>query len=174
MDVDIVCVGFGPATAGFLTHARRTRMPGTLAALQVICYERADDISFGVSGVVTRARGIRASLPDLDPSQIPMAAPSAEEKVAYLLDPAGASRRSCRLHFADGLIRSRHGQRDHAVELPYIPPFLHKEGGLVMSLGQFMQWVGVGVDGHAARCRSGPARPCRKRSSKTTACAASA
>ena len=29
---------------------------------QVICYERADDIGFGVSGVVTRARGIRAAV----------------------------------------------------------------------------------------------------------------
>ena len=27
-------------------------------------------------------------------------------------------------------------------ELPYVPPFLHKNGGLVMSLGQFMQFVG--------------------------------
>ena len=62
-----------------------------------MCYERADDIGFGVSGVVTRARGIRASLPDLDPSQIPMAAPVQQEKVVYLLDPAGASRRSATL-----------------------------------------------------------------------------
>ena len=81
MDVDIVCVGFGPATAGFLTRSRAPGQPdGTPAIespsnpglpLQVICYERADDISFGVSGVVTRARGIRASLPDLDPRADP-------------------------------------------------------------------------------------------------------
>ena len=74
MDVDIVCVGFGPATAGFLTTLSRHLMnaDGTPAIespsnpglpLQVMCYERADDIGFGVSGVVTRARGIRASLP---------------------------------------------------------------------------------------------------------------
>jgi electron-transferring-flavoprotein dehydrogenase len=56
MDVDIVCVGFGPATAGFLTTlSRQLPLPdGSLP--QVICYERADDIGFGVSGVVTRAR----------------------------------------------------------------------------------------------------------------------
>jgi electron-transferring-flavoprotein dehydrogenase len=29
------------------------------------------------------------------------------------------------------------------VELPYIPPFLHKEGGLVMSLGQFLHHIGT-------------------------------
>ncbi len=154
MDVDIVCVGFGPATAGFLTTLSRHLMnaDGTPAIespsnpglpLQVLCYERADDVSFGVSGVVTRARGIRASLPDLDASRIPMMATVKEEKVAYLLDPHGASRRSGAVHFGDALIRALGVARDHAVELPYIPPFLHKEGGLVMSLGQFLQYAGT-------------------------------
>ena len=147
MDVDIVCVGFGPATAGFLTTLSRQLVnpDGTPAIespsnpglpLQVMCYERADDVSFGVSGVVTRARGIRASLPNLDPSQIPMAVTVKQEKVAYLLDPNDASRRSATMLFGDGLIRSLGMSKDHAVELPYIPPFLNKEGGLVMSLGQ--------------------------------------
>jgi electron-transferring-flavoprotein dehydrogenase len=47
------------------------------------------------------------------------------------------------MHFGDGLIRSLGMAKDHAVELPYIPPFLHKDGGLVMSLGQFLQHVGT-------------------------------
>ncbi|MEO8592743.1 MAG: 4Fe-4S binding protein [Candidatus Solibacter sp.] len=154
MDVDIVCVGFGPATAGFLTTLSRQLVnpDGTPAIespsapglpLQVICYERADDVSFGVSGVVTRARGIRASLPDLDSAQIPMAVTVKQEKVAYLLDPHDASRRSGTLLFGDGMIRSLGLAKDDAVELPYIPPFLHKEGGLVLSLGQFLQHVGT-------------------------------
>ena len=99
MDVDIACVGFGPATAGFLATLSKglvnedgtpavesNVMPGMPP--QVVCYERADDTGFGVSGVVTRARGLRASFPDLDPAQIPMAATVGEEKVIYLLDPA--------------------------------------------------------------------------------------
>ena len=82
MDVDIVCVGFGPATAGFLTTlssnlvnpdgtpaVESAAMPGSPP--QVLCYERADDIGFGVSGVVTRARGLRATFPDLDPEANP-------------------------------------------------------------------------------------------------------
>ena len=32
--------------------------------------------------------------------------------------------------------------RDHAVELPYSPPFLEKHGGWIFSLGQFLQYVG--------------------------------
>ena len=153
MDVDIVCVGFGPATGGFLTTLARglmnpdgtpkvesAVMPG--APPQVICYERADDIGFGVSGVVTRARGIRASFPDLDPTQIPLCAPVKEEKVLYLLDPIGASQRSLPLRIADKVLRALKCDHD-AFELPYIPPYLQKHDGLVMSIGQFNQWVGA-------------------------------
>jgi len=71
-----------------------------------------------------------------------MAAPVTQEKVVYLLDPAGASRRSPMLRLADRLVRALGLTRNHGVELPYTPAFLHKHGGLVMSLGQFMQFVG--------------------------------
>jgi len=164
IDADIVCVGFGPATAGFLTTLSKQLvnqdgtpavesavMPG--APPQVLCYERADDIGFGVSGVVTRARGLRASFPDFDPKNIPMAAPVTEEKVVYLLDPIGASRRSRTLRAADACIRALRGLlpfQDGAVELPWSPPFLHKTGGLVLSMGQFMQWVGAQVQSTGA------------------------
>ena len=157
MDMDIVCVGFGPATGGFLTALAKglANEDGTPAVEsrvmpgmppQVICYERADDIAFGVSGVVTRARGIRASFPDLDVSAIPMAAAVKQEKVLYLLDPGGASRRSAALRLGDSLIRAfRFGLRyEHeALELPYTPDFLHKQDGLILSIGQFNQWVGA-------------------------------
>ena len=98
MDADIVCVGFGPATAGFLSTLSKQLVnadgtPAVESAVapglppQVLCYERADDIGFGVSGVVTKARALRASIPDIDKAGIPMAAPVGEEKVLYLLDP---------------------------------------------------------------------------------------
>jgi len=156
MLVDIACVGFGPAMGGFLTTLSRNSLhpdgsprfdspsaPG--APLQVICYERSDGLGFGVSGAVTRARGIRASFPDLDPAQIPMATAVKKEELVYLLDPIGASRRSLALRTADKFIlafRKLLPFRDHAVELPHIPGFLAKHDGLIMSLGQFNQWVG--------------------------------
>ena len=153
MEVDIVCVGFGPATAGFLTTLSKELVSpdGTPAIespscpglpLQVVCYERADDIGFGVSGVVTKARGIRESLPDLDISGIPMATPVRQEKIVYLLDPTGASRRSAALRAADAVLRTFRLAGYDAVELPYVPSFLHKAGGVVLSLGQFLQFVG--------------------------------
>src|ERR1017187_10341308 len=157
MEVDIACAGFGPAMGGFLTALTRElsahpddpafgskAVPGM--PLQVLCYERADDISAGVSGVVTSAEGIRASFPDLDPAQIPMAIEVKQERVLYLLDPVGASRRSFALRAADAALRvvgPLVGVRDHAFELPWTPAFLNKHGGLVLSMGQFNQWVGL-------------------------------
>jgi electron-transferring-flavoprotein dehydrogenase len=140
MEVDIVCVGFGPAMGGFLTTLapRLAEFPNPP---QVICYERADGLGFGVSGVVTRARGIHASFPDLQPEQIPMAARVKNEKVLYLLDPTGASRRSRSVKALDLGVRTLSKHDLHAVELPWTPSFLHKTGGLVLSLGQFNQWV---------------------------------
>ncbi|MEI7899166.1 MAG: 4Fe-4S ferredoxin [bacterium] len=157
MDADIVCVGFGPATGGFLTTLTRALMnpDGTPAfeskvmpgmPLQIMCYERADDIGFGVSGVVTRGRAIRDSFPGVDlAKEIPNAAATGHETVAYLFDPVGASRRTASTRFMDGAFKAGRfamGQGPQAVELPWIPPFLRKEHGLVMSMGAFMSWVG--------------------------------
>lgn len=151
MDVDIACVGFGPATAAFLTTLSRhlmnedgtvnlesRKMPGM--PLQVMCYERADDISFGVSGVVTKARAIRQSFPDLKAEDIPMAMDVKKEKLVYLLDPIGAGRRSGAHKVFDNLAKI--ASKNHAVEAPFIPPALNKHGGFLFSIGQFSQWVG--------------------------------
>ncbi|ADU63664.1 MAG: 4Fe-4S ferredoxin [Pseudodesulfovibrio sp.] len=156
METDIVCVGFGPAAGGFLTTLTRglKREDGTPAVEsavmpgmppQVICYERADDIGFGVSGVVTKGRAIRASFPDLDLSQIPMAHEVTDEKVVYLRDPVGASRRPGAFRLADKAL-SR-WMEDDAFELPYVPPFLKKHPGMIFSIGQFNQWVGSNLMG---------------------------
>lgn len=152
MNVDIVCVGFGPAVGGFLTTLSRglvnadgtpavesTVVPGLPP--QVIAYERAEDVGFGVSGIVTPGRAIRASFPGFDPGQIPLGAPVRREVVAYLLDPIGASRRAWSLRAADTVLRPFAG-KGHAIELPWIPPFLAKHDGFLLSMGQFMQWVG--------------------------------
>jgi electron-transferring-flavoprotein dehydrogenase len=156
MKVDIACAGFGPAMGGFLTTLTQAwnKNPGDPAfqskaapgmPLQVLCYERADEISAGVSGVVTRAHGIRSSFPQLNTADIPMAAEVRQERVFYLLDPVGASRRSVFLRAVDKVLRAGCpllGVCDHALELPWTPSFLHKRGGLILSLGQFNQWVG--------------------------------
>ena len=165
MDADIVCVGFGPAMGGFLTKLAREvvdesgtpRFESRTAPgmpLQVICYERADDIGFGVSGVITRARAIRQSFPDRDlPAEIPFATPVGKEQLLYLLDPWGASRRPALMRLADGTIRAL-GKvlpyADHALRLPWIPPFLRKHDGLLLAIGQFNQWVGSQIMGSGA------------------------
>lgn len=156
METDIVCVGFGPAAGGFLTTLTKglVNEDGTYAAEsrtmpgmppQVICYERADDIGFGVSGVVTKGRAIRASFPDLDLSQIPMAHEVTSEKVLFLKDPVGASRRPGLFKLADKVLGR--WMEDDAYELPYIPPFLEKHPGMIFSIGQLNQWVGGNLMG---------------------------
>jgi electron-transferring-flavoprotein dehydrogenase len=156
MEVDIACAGFGPAMGGFLSTLTKawTENPADPAfesrvapgmPLQVLCYERADDICSGVSGVVTRGAAIRTTFPDLNPAEIPMAVEVKSERVMYLLDPIGASRRSTLLRLADFFLRlggKLVGVRDYAFTLPWTPPFLNKHGGLVLSIGQFNQWVG--------------------------------
>jgi electron-transferring-flavoprotein dehydrogenase len=155
LEVDIVCVGFGPATGGFLTTLSRAMcgedggaalqsrvLPGM--PLQIACYERADDTGFGVSGVVTRARGLRASFPDLDAAAIPMCHPVTGETLVFLEDPIGASRRSAGLRaFEKALrvMRSIGSDTPYATELPFLPDFLRKEDGVLLSIGQFNQWV---------------------------------
>jgi electron-transferring-flavoprotein dehydrogenase len=154
MDVDIVCVGFGPATGGFLTTIAREvvnedgtpRLESRVTPglpLQVLCFERADDLGVGVSGVVTRARGIRASFPGFDPADIPLATRVAHEQLVYLLDPVGASRRSRPVRLLDRCLRAGRGLlvEHDGVALPFIPGFLQKHDGFVFSLGQFSQWV---------------------------------
>jgi electron-transferring-flavoprotein dehydrogenase len=162
MEVDVVCVGFGPSTAGFLhtltkaiqqdpaaEHFQSKIMPGM--PLQVICYERADDIGFGVSGIVTEAKGIKAAFTAEELSQIPMAHPVKHEEVYYLLDPIGASRRCWILKIVDWLFRTfgvvLPWYKDHAFQLPFIPPFMAKHGGWVFSMGQFTQWLGSNLMG---------------------------
>ncbi|MBO7654143.1 MAG: 4Fe-4S ferredoxin, partial [Kiritimatiellae bacterium] len=161
LDADIVCVGFGPANAGFLTTLSRALlkedgtpafesqvMPGM--PLQILCYERADDIGFGVSGVVTSGRSIRASFPDLDlAKEIPNAADVKHETMAYLFDPIGATRKTASTKFVNAVFkmgsvtRIMKGRDYSAAELPWIPPFLRKEPGLTFSMGSFMSWAGA-------------------------------
>jgi mitochondrial fission protein ELM1 len=62
-----------------------------------MCYERADDTGFGVSGVVTKADAIRASFPDFV-KEVPNAVEVKAEKTTYLFDHLG-------IHFL-GLFKS--------------------------------------------------------------------
>jgi electron-transferring-flavoprotein dehydrogenase len=50
------------------------------------------------------------------------------------------------LRFGDRLLRTAGpllGVKDHAFTLPWTPAFLNKHGGLVLSIGQFNQWIGT-------------------------------
>lgn len=163
METDIVVAGFGPAAAGFLltlapelskvkedgTPLYESRvMPGM--PLQVMCYERADDTGFGVSGIVTRAEAMRATFPGVDlAAEIPNAANVSQEKTTYLFDHLGCSKRSLGTRLIDGCFRMgkviMKGGEWHARELPITPPFMDKRGGLVLNMGSLMGWAACKV-----------------------------
>ncbi|MBD3374059.1 4Fe-4S ferredoxin [candidate division KSB1 bacterium] len=156
MQVDIACVGFGPATAGFLQKLTKELvdengmprlqskvMPGM--PLQVLCYERADDIGFGVSGVVTKARALKDSMPEINASDIPLAAEVKEEKLVYLFDHLNTSLRSRSQRVIEAMLKPLKFLplfKENAMEIPFIPSFMNKHGGMVFSIGQFSQWIG--------------------------------
>ena len=118
--------------------------------LQVVCYERADELGFGVSGV-TRARGFRAASPSSTRRRSRWRRGSATRRSLYLLDPVGACRRSAALRAADAAITRvalRPPVPRHAVELPYTPAFLHKQDGFVFSMGsQCSGWASSSAAG---------------------------
>ena len=133
MDVDIVCVGFGPATAGFLTTLRAdarasNRAPaGHAAAGDLLRARRRYRLRrFGRGDA--RPRHTRRRCPILT-------------RVADSHGGGGRARRSwftCSIRSAPAAARSSIGwsiahdspvrRADARVELPYVPPFLRKAG----------------------------------------------
>lgn len=159
MDTDIVVTGFGPAAAGFLTtigpELAKTKEDGTPlyeskampgCPLQVMCYERADDPGFGVSGIVTKGEAIKASFPGVDlAKEIPNAVEVKEEKLAYLFDNLGCSKRTAGTKLIDLAFKMggvfMKGGKWNARELPFTPKFMEKKPGLVLQMGSFMTWA---------------------------------
>lgn len=157
MESDIVVVGFGPAAAGFLAtlapKLQETKEDGTPryesrvmpgCPLQVQCFERADSTGFGVSGIVSTAENIKKSFPGVDlAAEIPNAVEVKAEKLVYLFDHIGASRRTIGTKFIDASARFARlfmKKQPHAVEAPFIPGFMDKKPGLVLNMGAFMDW----------------------------------
>ena len=156
MEADIAVAGFGPAAAGFLTtlapKLAETKEDGTPkyesrvmpgCPLQIQCFERADSTGFGVSGIVTKGEAIKASFPGVDlEKEIPGTVAVSKEKMAYLFDNVGASRRTFGTKFIDFCFKAGFFMKSgpSAKELPFIPRFMDKKPGYVMGMGSFMDW----------------------------------
>ena len=157
MDVDIACVGFGPAMGGFLTTLARELLNGRWRAaieshgmpgmpLQVICYERADDIGFGVSRRGhARARHSRQLPRSRSRPRFPWPRRSRSEKVVYLLDPMApaAAPRRCAWPTACCALLGAGAARIRPASCPIRRRSCTRKDGLVLSIGQFIQWVGA-------------------------------
>ena len=136
MEVDIACAGFGPAMGGFLTtltHAwtRIPPIPPSRARSRPACPCRSSATSAPTilppaSAAWSPApRAFAPAFPVSIPPKSPWPPRSRSERVLYLLDPIGASRRSSLLRLGDFFLRL-FGQaprlKDHAFELPWTPP----------------------------------------------------
>ncbi len=140
---NIVCVGFGPASAGFLLTLNEFLSDSGLNSPEIICYERADDLGFSVSGVVSKCKSIKKSIPDIH--SIPLLSEVSSEKLVYLFDPFNASRRSKTLKIFENVLKTlkpKTASETFSFEFPFIPSFMNKKGGYVFSLGQFLSFVG--------------------------------
>ena len=142
MDVDIVCAGFGPAMGGFLTTLapalakhERTAASDLLRTRRRLGFRRVRGCDEGARHPAVLSRSGRVADPD-------GGAGAARRRCCTCSTRMGASRRSTPLRLADSIARRFAQDGLHAVELPYTPAFLHKSGGLVLSIGQFNQWVG--------------------------------
>ena len=121
--------------------------------LQVTCFERADDIGDRRLGRRHPRAGDPRVVPDLDRRRFPLARPGAARAVVYLLDPIGASRRSATLRVADSRHRGSCAAFCRTSVTRCTPavaagvPAARSPAASILSLGQFMQWVGGQVMG---------------------------
>ena len=160
MNVDIVCVGFGPAMGGFLTTlarglTRRTARRWRRARRRPACRRRSSATNARTTSASAsrawsrRRRSIRASFPAARSGADPHG--RAGEARARRLPPRSDRRQPAIVGAAVGrrvdprLPMGAAVRAPRAVNLPWVPPFLRKHDGLVLSMGQFMQWVGAQV-----------------------------
>ena len=157
LEIDIACVGLGPAGAGFLATLTpllaQTNPDGSWKfpspsnpgmPLQVACYERADDIGLGVSGVATKGKYLSSILKDEHlKNAASLLTPITSEQLVYLTDPHKASLRPWYVKMADqflNLLGKNYGWR-----FPWQPPSMTKEGGFTFSLGQLISALGQDI-----------------------------
>ncbi len=132
---------------------------------QVICYERADDIGFGVSGVVSRARGIRTSFPGFDPAMVPMCTRVREERsrICWTRSGSAAGRGWCVLNYRMIRRRGEKAARNSPTRRwscrEYSARFLAKHDGIRIFPGQFNTVGGWRDHGLGAGPESGRPRP---------------
>ena len=155
MAVDIACVGFGPAMAGFLTTlSRRLAAPGPGAAR-----ERRLARAAAAGGVLrarrrprlrrVRGRDARARHPGRLPGPRRLADPDGDagrgrrrsSTSSIRSAPRAARRRCARPTRRSARRASPCASRSTRSSCPYTPAFLHKQDGFVFSMGQLMQWM---------------------------------
>ncbi len=118
LEFDVLFVGAGPANlAGAIYLKTLAQQKGQ--EIEVAIIEKAESIgAHSLSGAVLDPRALRELMPDFRERGCPIEETDLRDAVFYLT--------------AGGQFR-----------LPYTPPYMHNEGGFIISLSKFCAWLGT-------------------------------
>lgn len=144
LEVDIACVGFGPAQAGFLYKLSSLLDKEGSKPLNIVCFERSSVVGSGVSGVVTKAEAIQGTLGLQKLLKVNGITKVEEEKLLYLFDYLKVSKRSFLLkavdYFLEQLERLKK-DKSKSFKIPFIPSFFSKKDGYAFSISSFLSFI---------------------------------
>ena len=127
LDVDVVIVGAGPARLAAAYQLATLAKAANVEGLSIAVLEKGKEIgSHGISGAVMDPRGIKELMPDFIERGCPVESPVTSDAFWYLFE-------------------------QFKIAAPIMPPPLQNHGNYVVSLGEFVRWLGaivgeMGVD----------------------------
>ncbi len=119
LDVDVVIVGAGPAGLAAAYQLATLAKAANVEGLSIAVLEKGKEIgSHGLSGAVMDPRGIKELMPDFLERGCPVESPVTSDAFWYLFE-------------------------NFKIAAPIMPPPLENHGNYVVSLGEFVRWLGA-------------------------------
>src|SRR5581483_3517184 len=119
LDVDVVIVGAGPAGLAAAYQLATLAKAANVEGLSIAVLEKGKEIgSHGLSGAVMDPRGIKELMPDFLERGCPVESPVTSGAFWYLFE-------------------------NFKIAAPIMPPPLENHGNYVVSLGEFVRWLGA-------------------------------
>jgi len=118
LEFDVIFIGAGPANLAGAVHLK-TLSQKQGRDLEVAIIEKAETVgAHSLSGAVLDPRALEELVPDYGPKGCPIEETDLRDGVFYL---------------------TPNGQ----IRLPYVPPYMHNKGCVIISLSKFCAWLGT-------------------------------